>query len=163
MNPFNPTNNHSNTLHTFPHNSISDPFEDSDLTAHSPLEHGEQSDDSAMQGITDSIHNNDDPMSEKSLSFSSGERVYVRLINGSRIIVPIGPATTVTQVQEEALRRARRIGVPYDDSALLNTTGYDPLTLFDDDLITDALEDTENQTFMLQPQAALVCLAINLY
>jgi len=85
-------------------------------------------------------------------SLSSSIRVFVRLTNGSRIIVPVAVGASVAQLHQEALRKATRIGVLGTvETTVLRTTGPDPTIIFGEDSLEDVLDVTEDQTFFLGP------------
>jgi hypothetical protein len=77
-------------------------------------------------------------------------RVFVRLDNGSKIVVPIPQSSSVQDLHTQALRRAARLGVIGALSGThLRTTGPDPIILFGEDPVIDVLDLTEDNTFSL--------------
>lgn len=77
-------------------------------------------------------------------------RVYIRLVNRSKILVPISASATVSELHAEAVRRATRMGMEYSiDRTVLQTTGHHAATMFGDDCLDDVLGATEDNTFLL--------------
>ncbi|KAF2839495.1 hypothetical protein M501DRAFT_1015594 [Patellaria atrata CBS 101060] len=77
-------------------------------------------------------------------------RVFVRLLNGRQLVIPIAVTATVAQLHEEAARRAGKFELPFSINAtVLRTTGADGVLLFEEDRIVDLLDLTENHTFVL--------------
>lgn len=88
---------------------------------------------------------------------TNAARVYIRLVNGSRILVPITPSATVADLHAEAVRRATRFGVPCTiDNTILQTTGHNAATTFGEDYLADVLAATENDTFLLDTADAFL-------
>jgi hypothetical protein len=81
---------------------------------------------------------------------SAMRQVYIRLVNGSKILVPISASATVAELHVEAVRRATRMGLQYSiDRTVLQTTGHQTATMFGDDRLADVLGATEDNTFLL--------------
>ncbi|EPE30278.1 UBC-like protein [Glarea lozoyensis ATCC 20868] len=78
-------------------------------------------------------------------------RVFVRLSNGSKIVVPISQDSTVDNLHVRTLERAQKLGLPVDFSnTILGTTGNDGITLSGEDQVADILDLTEANTFRLE-------------
>jgi hypothetical protein len=92
-------------------------------------------------------------VSDRSASTVTGTntaRVYIRMVNGSRILIPIAASATVADLHVEAVRRSTRFGVPCTtDSTILQTIGQNAATIFGEDYLADVLAATENDTFLL--------------
>lgn len=83
-------------------------------------------------------------------SRSNAVRVYVRLANGTRILVPISPDATIGGLHTEVTRRATRLGISANkNETVLETTGPNASILFEEDLLADVIDTTENSTLNL--------------
>lgn len=77
-------------------------------------------------------------------------RVFVVLPNGSKIIIPLDASSTVSQLQSEALRRAKVLRLPYaEDNTVLHLGARDGPIAFEEDLVEDVLDLADDNTFWL--------------
>jgi uncharacterized protein YegL len=77
-------------------------------------------------------------------------RVFVQLVNGMKIVVPVPQSSTVHGLHAQALHRAARLGVNATlDNSLLQTIGRNPVVLFGEDSLIEVLDLTEDNTFSL--------------
>lgn len=92
-------------------------------------------------------------VSDRSASTITGTntaRVYIRMVNGSRILIPIAMSATVGDLHAEAVRRSTSFGMPCTtDSTILQTIGQNAATIFGEDYLADVLAATEYDTFLL--------------
>lgn len=78
-------------------------------------------------------------------------RVFVRLSDGSKIVVPIAQNSTVDDLYVQTLDRAHNLGMTCDASnTILETTGTHAITLSGEDQVADILDLTEDNTFRLE-------------
>ncbi|RDL38800.1 Uncharacterized protein BP5553_03140 [Venustampulla echinocandica] len=92
------------------------------------------------------------PSSITSSSSPDLARVFVRLPNGTKFLVPVPQDANVHELHIQALRRAGKIGVNgTPEDTLLETIGNDPIVLFSDDLLLDVMDLTADNTFGLRP------------
>lgn len=75
-------------------------------------------------------------------------RVFVRLPDGTKIVVPVPQNASVDELHRRALQRAARIGT-FNDT-VLETTGHDPIVIFGEDAVVDVLDLTEDSTFSMR-------------
>ena len=88
-----------------------------------------------------------------------GVRIFVRLRNGSKIVIPAALTWTVSQLHVEAVRRgaAMTLGVPCTiENTTLCVGGYDGAILWGEDKLSDVLDLAENYTFWLVSSTAPV-------
>jgi uncharacterized protein YegL len=90
-------------------------------------------------------------------------RVFVRLSNGMKIVVPVPQSSTVHGLHAQALLRAARFGVNGTlDNTLLQTIGKSPTVLFGEDSLIEVLDLTEDNTFFLGPLDSPTAPAIHI-
>jgi hypothetical protein len=117
---------------------------ETDPTAFAPLS---QNKNEAAYSVADDVSMRSSSITS---SRSNAVRVYVRLANGTRILVPISPDATIGGLHTEVTRRAARLGVSSNkNETVLETTGPNASILFEEDLLADVLDTTENSTFDL--------------
>jgi hypothetical protein len=113
-----------------------------------------------MSVVTDTTYLISDATSQQSLSTvgsisrQNGApklRVYVNLSTGHRVLVPIPAATaTIQDLQFQALRRAAKLGVQAAlGDTVMRTTGPDSAIIDGQDLVSDFIDFTANNTFAL--------------
>jgi hypothetical protein len=118
-----------------------------------------------LEGDQRSVSGASEGSSATRTSFSSSNpdlaRVFVRLTNGMKIVVPIPQSSTVHGLHAQALQRAAKLGVNGTlDNTVLQTTGKNPVVLFGEDSLIEVLDLTEDSTFSLgsldSPTASLI-------
>jgi len=83
-------------------------------------------------------------------SGASGLRVYVTLMSGERLLVPVPVTATIQDLKFQALRRAAKLGVSAALSdTVVRTTGRHAALIDDQDLVSDFVDLTEDNTFTL--------------
>lgn len=76
--------------------------------------------------------------------------MFIVLPGGSKIVIPIGMTSTVSQLQAEALRRARVMGFPFEQESFVLLLGSRTGAIaFEEDLIEDVLDLAAEHTFWL--------------
>lgn len=86
-------------------------------------------------------------------------RVFVRLPDGTKIVVPVPQNASVDQLHQRALQRAARLG-RFNDT-VLETIGDDPVVLFGEDAVIDVLDLTEDSTFSMRSRESTATLNIS--
>jgi hypothetical protein len=77
-------------------------------------------------------------------------RVFVRLENGIKILVPVSQDSTVHDLHVQTLRRAKSFGVRgTTNDTTLGSTGSDRIVFCGEDSLADTLEFTNSSTFTL--------------
>jgi hypothetical protein len=137
----------------FPHDDLTDPFaskttlswvKETDPTAFAPISPNRNE---ATYSVTDDVSMRSSSVTS---SRSNAVRVYVRLANGTRILVPISPDATIGGLHTEVTRRATRLGISANkNETVLETTGPNASILFEEDLLADVIDTTENSTLNL--------------
>lgn len=77
-------------------------------------------------------------------------RVIVVLPNGSKIVIPIGLTSTVSELQTEALRRATVLRLLFEpEGSVLHIGSINGAIAFEEDLIEDVLDLADDNTLWL--------------
>jgi hypothetical protein len=87
-----------------------------------------------------------------SSSNSDLARVFVRLGDGTKIVVPVPQNATVGDLHTQILQRAERwLGShTTTDDTVIETIGNDPVVLSDEDALVDILDLTDDSTFSVR-------------
>ncbi|KAL5320182.1 hypothetical protein ACEPPN_010983 [Leptodophora sp. 'Broadleaf-Isolate-01'] len=96
--------------------------------------------------LTESYHTS----SSSSTTNPDLARVFVKLANGTKIVVPVPQNSSVHELHVRTLQRAARLGVHATlETTVLKTLGNSPVVLFGEDGLTEVLDLTEDNTFAL--------------